>query len=154
MTSHFVPTEFRLPAGSHPRIEALHALWLDKGQGDLPASSQFDVAALSAQYPLLTRIGLDASGKSLMWLEVANAVRWPFKTPVKNRPLIESVPQPSIKRVVGALKQTLTGQIPDYHETTCWMDGGHSVSVVRLALPVRGETGPEVIASWEIIEQI
>jgi len=154
MNTHFAPSEFRLPSDAHPRIEALHALWLDKGEGDLPASSQFDLAVLSAQYPLLARIGMDASGKNLMWLDFANAVQWPFKAPVKNRPLIESVPLSSIKRVVAVFKQTLTGQVPDYHETTCWMVGGHFVSVVRLALPVRGEAGPEVIASWEIIEQV
>ncbi|WP_417416596.1 hypothetical protein [Hoeflea sp.] len=152
MTSHFAPTEFRLPAGAHPRIEAFHALWQDKGQGDLPRSSLFDVATLDAQYPLLTRIGMDESGKSLMWLDVANAAQWPFKTPVKNRPVIESVPQTSIKRVIGAFKQTLASGIPDYYETTSWTDIGRTVSLARIAVPVKGEALTELMVYWEVIE--
>lgn len=151
MNTHFAPSEFRLPSDAHPRIEALHALWLEKGQGDLPAASQFDLSLLSAEYPLLARIGLDVSGTALMWRDVASTMGWPFKAPIRNRPLIESVPQPSIKRVVAVLNQTLTNGIPDYHETTCWMDGGHSVSVARLAVPVIGELGRELIASWEVL---
>ena len=118
----------------------------------MPAASQFDLAVLSAQYPLLARIGMDESGKTLLWLDVTNAVRWPFKTPIKNRPLIDSVPQPSIKRVVGAFKQTLTSGIPDYYETTSWIEDGRAISLARIAVPVIGLSGHEVIAFWEGIE--
>ena len=127
-------------------------LWLGEAEGGLPASSQFDLANLSATYPLLARVGVDVSGKTLMWCDVANAVRWPFKTPVKNRPVVESVPNTSAKRVVAALNQTLTSRIPDYYETTTWRHGGETISLARLAVPVKGETGIELIASWEIIE--
>jgi len=152
MTSHIAPSDFLLPADAHPRIAAFHALWLERCHGDLPDSSQFDVEMLSVKFPLLARVGMDATGKALMWLDVANAARWPFKTPVKNRPVIESVPLPSIKRVTAALHQTLENGIPDYYETTSWSNGGQTVSLARIAVPVKGELGPELIAYWEVLE--
>lgn len=150
MTIQIDPAEFRLPGGVRPRIGRFYALWLEKGQGQLPAVSQFDLAALSANYPLLARIGLDASGKTLMWREVASTVQWPFKAPVPDGPLIVSVPQPSVKRVVAGFTHTLTSGIPDYHETTCWVEGDPT-SIARLSVPVIGESGRELIASWELL---
>ena len=152
MTTRIAPSDFLLPAGADPRIKAFHALWLEKCQGDLPESSQFDLDALSTDYPLLARVGMDASGEALLWLDVANAAHWPFKSPVKGRPVVQSVPLPSIKRVIAALHQTLTSGVPDYYETMSWVHGGHSVSLARIAVPVKGETGPELIAFWVVLE--
>jgi len=152
MTPHIPPSDFLLPAGVHPRIDAFYSLWLEKCQGDLPASFQFDLEVLSVNYPLLARIGMDTSGKALLWLDVATDAFWPFKTPVKDRPVVQSVPVPSIKRVIGALQLTLTSGIPDYHETTSWSHGGTTVSLARIAVPVKGEQGPELIAYWEVLE--
>jgi len=118
----------------------------------LPASAEFDLAALSATYPLLARIGMDEAGKTLMWLDVAQAARWPFKTPVKDRPVVQSVPMPSIKRVIGAFQQTLSSGIPDYYETTSWGNGAQTVSLARIAVPVKGDLGPELLAYWEVLE--
>jgi len=152
MTPHIPPCDFLLPAGVHPRIDAFHALWLEKCRGDLPAASQFDLEALSGDYPLLARIGLDASGKTLLWLDVANAALWPFRTPVKDRPVIQSVPLTSIKRVTATLHQTLACGIPDYFETTSWSSEGSTVSLARLVVPVKGEQGLELIAYWEVLD--
>ena len=152
MTTHIAQSDFLLPAGVHPRIDAFHSLWLEKCRGDLPASSQFDLEVLSATYPLLARLGMDASGKALLWLDVATVARWPFKTPVKDRPVIQSIPLPSIKRVTAAFHQTLTSGIPDYYETTSWSNGGSTVSLARIAVPVKGELGLELIAYWEVLE--
>jgi hypothetical protein len=152
MTSHIAPSDFLLPAGVHPRIDAFHALWMEKSQGGLPAASEFDLDRLSVDYPLLGRIGLDEAGKTLTWLDVASTVPWPFKTPVKHRPVIQSVPPTSIKRVVSTLQQTLVSGVPDYYETTSWSNGGNTVSLARIVVPVRGETGPELIAFWEVLE--
>ena len=152
MTTHIAPSDFLLPAGVHPRIGAFYALWRRKSQGDVPDVAQFDLAELSETYPLLARIGMDPAGKTLMWLDVAAAGHWPFKTPVKDRPLVQSVPMPSIKRVIGAFQETLSSGIPDYYETTSWGNGGQTVSLARIAVPVKGELGPELIAYWEVLE--
>ena len=152
MTTHIAPCDFLLPAGVHPRIAAFHALWLDNCQGDLPVSSQFDLDVLSRNYPLLARIGLDASGKTLLWLDVAGAANWPFKTPIRDRPVVQSVPLPSIKRVTAAFHHSLASGVPDYYETTSWSNGGCTVSLARLVVPVKGEQGPELIAYWEVLE--
>lgn len=152
MTPHIASSDFLLPAGVHPRIDAFYSLWREKSKGELPASSQFDFETLSAEFPLLARIGPDAAGKTLMWLDVANHADWPFKTPVSNRPVVNSVPLPSIKRVIAALHHTLKSGIPDYYETTSWSNGGRTVSLARIAVPVKGEQGPELIAYWEVLE--
>lgn len=152
MTTHIAPSDFLLPAGVHPRIDAFYSLWLEKCQGDLPEASQFDLEALSDNYPLVARIGMDASGKALLWLDVATVARWPFKTPVKDRPVVQSVPLPSIKRVIGAFQLTLSSGIPDYYETTSWSNGRSTISLARIAVPVKGEQGPELIAYWEVLE--
>ena len=151
MTSHIAPSDFLLPAGVHPRVDAFYSLWLAKCQGDLPTSSQFDIEALSTSYPLLARIGTDKSGATLLWLEVATEVLWPFKAPVRDCPVVQSVPVPSIKRVTAAFQQTLASGIPDYFETTSWSNQGNTVSLARLVVPVRGEQGAELIAYWEVL---
>lgn len=152
MNSPVRPSDFLLPPSAHRRLRDFHALWLAKLDADLPGVSAFDLPKLSIDFPLLARVGFDGTGKTLMWREVANTMRWPFKQPSRNRPLLESVPPPSIKRVVSTLTQTLTSGIPDYYETTSWMNGGRTISLARLAVPVLGQTGRELILSWEVIE--
>lgn len=152
MTTHIAPSDFLLPAGVHPRIDAFYALWSESCPGGLPDAAQFDLTSLSSSYPLLARIGMDAAGKTLMWLDVAHAGHWPFRTPVKDRPVLQSVPAPSIKRVAAAFQQTLSSGIPDYYETTSWSNDGQTVSMARIAVPVKGISGPELIAYWEVLE--
>ncbi|MDF1607797.1 hypothetical protein PZ897_06370 [Hoeflea sp. YIM 152468] len=152
MNSPVRPFDFLMPADAHPRLRDFYALWLAQASAGLPVFSVFDLHRLSADYPLLARIGLDEAGETLMWRDVASTRRWPFKQPVKDRPLLESVPPPSVKRVVATLNQTLTSGVPDYYETTSWMHGGSEISLARLAVPVLGDAGRELILSWEVIE--
>lgn len=154
MNSPVRPADFQLPAGAPRRIRDFHALWLEKVGGDLPASTEFDVLDLSADYPLLVRIGVEGSSNELVWCEVASAECWPFKTPVKDRPVVESVPPLSVKRVINSFHETLESGIPDYFETTSWWHGGRTVSLARLVAPLSGAAGRELIALWEVIEPL
>ncbi|SOE08818.1 hypothetical protein SAMN05877838_0548 [Hoeflea halophila] len=151
MTTHIAPSDFLLPARVHSRIDAFYALWRENCRGGLPEAAQFNLTLLSSTYPLLARIGMDAAGKTLMWRDVAHAGHWPFKTPVKGRPVLQSVPVASIKRVVAAFQQTLSSGIPDYYEATSWSNDGQTVSMARIAVPVSGKSGRELLAYWEVL---
>lgn len=152
MNSHLPHDRFQLPVKAHPNIRRFHDLWLEKAGDGLPKSSDFDIDALSDQYPLLARIGVDAPGEPLIWREFAATKSWPFGPPVQNRPVQESVPPLSIKRVITSFEETLASGIPDYFETTSWWHGGRTVSMARLAAPVIAATGRELIALWETME--
>jgi hypothetical protein len=151
MNSHNPDTALQLSSKVHPRIRAFHDLWLAKAGQGLPDSSDFDVAALSAEYPLLARIGVDGDD-SLVWREVAAGQRWPFGPPVTGRPVQEAVPPLSIRRVMSSFRETLSAGIPDYFETTSWMHGGRTVSLARLVAPLAAGVGRELIAFWEVME--
>ncbi len=152
MTSQISAAGFTLPAHAPKRICDFHTLWLEKAVGGLPDSTAFDVLGLSADYPLLARIGVEELKTGLIWLEVASAEFWPFKTPVKGRPVMESVPPLSVKRVISSFHETLESGIPDYFETTSWLHGGRTVSLARLVAPLSGAAGRELIALWEMID--
>lgn len=145
-------TSFELPGHAPPLIQTFHALWLDRAAGGLPDVSDFDVAALSAEYPLLARICGGEPGKPLVWGDVAASGNWPFKPPVKGCPLADSVPTLGIKRVIAAFEETLSSGVPDYFETTSWMQGGRTVSMARLVAPLISGAGRELISVWEIME--
>ena len=144
--------DFRLPDTAHPRIRKFYDLWRAKADKDLPRSSDFDLAALSAEFPLLARISVDKADETLVWRDLAATRRWPFGPPVEGRPVVEAVPPTSVKRVIGAYRETLASGIPDYFETTSWMHGGRTLSLVRLVAPLVADTGRELIALWEVME--
>lgn len=152
MNSHMSPSSFQLPDKAHPRIREFHGLWLEKAQDGLPQSSDFDIGALSSEYPLLARIGVEGPERQLIWRDFAATKPWPFGPPVKNRPVVESVPPLSIKRVINAFEETLASGIPDYFETTSWWHGGRTVSLARLVAPLAADAGRELIALWEVME--
>ena len=54
--------------------------------------------------------------------------------------------------MVNAFKETLESGIPDYFETTSWLQGGRTVSLARLVAPIAAGAGRELIALWEIME--
>jgi hypothetical protein len=152
MNSHIPSSQFELSAKVHPRIRSFHALWLEKANGKLPDSADFDVAALSTDYPLLARIGVEGPEQTLVWRELAVTKRWPFGPPVIGRPVAESVPPLSIKRVMNSFRETLVNGLPDYFETTSWWHGGRTVSLARLVAPLSAGVGRELIALWEVME--
>lgn len=152
MNSHISPEGIPLPRNVHPRIRSFHDLWIEKAGDGLPKSSDFVFSELSAEYPLLARIGVEGPDQTLVWLELAATGRWPFGTPVEGRPVMESVPPLSIKRVTASFRETLASGVPDYFETTSWMHGGRTVSLARLVAPVAAETGRELIALWTVME--
>ena len=152
MNSHMSPSSFQLPDKAHPRLREFHGRWLEKAQGGLPQSSDFDIDALSNAYPLLARIGVEGPERQLVWRDFAATQHWPFGPPVKNRPVLECVPKLSIKRVITAFEETLASGIPDYFETTSWLHGGHTVSLARLVAPLAAGAGRELIALWEVME--
>jgi hypothetical protein len=152
MNNHMSPSVFQLPDDAHPRLREFHDLWLEKAQGGLPKSSDFDIGALSNSYPLLALIGVEGPDRQLVWRDFAATQHWPFGPPVRNRPVLESVPPLSIKRVITAFEETLESGIPDYFETTSWWHGGHTVSLARLVVPLAAEAGRELIALWEVME--
>ncbi|KJS08870.1 MAG: hypothetical protein VR78_17235 [Hoeflea sp. BRH_c9] len=143
---------FQLPDKTPERIRSFHDLWLAKAGGGLPQSSEFDLPALSADYPLLARIGVEGPEKKLIWRELAATELWPFGPPVENGPVAESVPALSVKRVADAFRETLESGIPDYFETTSWFHGGRSLSLARLVAPIAAGAGRELIALWEVME--
>ncbi|WP_210165726.1 hypothetical protein [Hoeflea sp. BAL378] len=144
------PSAFELPANAPQRIRRFHDLWIEKGAGALPDASHFDVAELGADFPLLARIGVD--GQTLIWRDFVHTQSWPFGPPVKDAPVEGSVPPLSVKRVLAAFQETLESAIPDYFETTSWMQGGRTVSLARLVAPLTTGAGRELIALWEIME--
>ena len=152
MNSHISPTGFQVPDKAPPRIHEFHALWLEKAAGDLPLAADFDVEVLSERFPLLARIGVEGPDKTLVWREVASAQRWPFPTPVPDQPVVDSVPLPSVKRVMGTLEETLASGVPDYFETMSWLHGGRTLSLARLVAPVVADAGRELIALWEAMD--
>ncbi|WP_412049401.1 hypothetical protein ACK6D9_16940 [Hoeflea sp. Naph1] len=152
MNHRFMPPNFRLPDGAHPRICSFFGLWLDASDGDLPEATCFDVAALSVDYPLLASIGVDEPDKVLVWRRVSSKVRWPFGTPVSGRPVVESVPPLSVRRVMNSFTETLESGMPDYFETTSWLYGGSTRALSRLVVPVNAGAGRELIALWEIMD--
>lgn len=152
MNSHISPAGFQLPAKVHPRIRTFHELWLEKAKGDLPDSADFDVSALSAEYPLLARVGVEGPEQTLVWRELSGMQRWPFGPPVAGRPIVETVPPLSIKRVTTSFRETLRNGIPDYFETTSWLHGGRTVSLARLVAPLVAGAERELIALWEVLE--
>lgn len=143
---------FQLPVNASQRIRSFHEFWLAKAGGDLPLSSEFDLAALSDEYPLMARIGVEGPERTLVWREFSAGGTWPFGPPVKNGPVADSVPPLSVRRVLSAFKETLESGIPDYFETTSWLHGGRTVSLARLVAPIAAGAGRELIALWEIIE--
>lgn len=146
------PSDFRLPDGAHPRICSFLKFWLNACDGGLPNSTDFDVTTLSAEYPLLACIAAVEPEQTLIWRDISAAARWPFGVPVKGRPVQESVPPLSVKRVLSAFRETLVNGTPDYFETTSWMYGGRSLSLARLVAPVMAGAGRELVAVWEILE--
>lgn len=145
-------SDFQLPEGVHPRIQSFYQLWLDAGDGEVPASSCFDIAALSAEYPLLASIKVQGPEEVFVWHEVAAVSHWPFNQPVKGRPVIESVRPLSVKRILGTLRQISSSSVPDYYETTSWMYGGRTQSLARLVVPVAADGGRELISLWEAMD--
>ena len=152
MNSHMSPSMFELPDKAHPRLREFHGLWLEKARGGLPHISDFHIGTLSDTHPLLAHIGVEGPERQLVWRDLAASQPWPFGPPVKGRPVMESVPRLSIKRVINAFEETLASGIPDYYETTSWLHGGHTVSLARLVTPLVTETGREMIALWEVME--
>ena len=152
MLSKSSADDFRLPDTAHPRIRKFYELWCAKAGKDLPKSSDFDLAALSAEYPLLARIAVDEPDETLIWRDLAATQAWPFGPPVEGRPVVEAVPPTSVKRVIAAFRETLASGIPDYFETTQWMHGGRTLSLVRLVAPLVAGAGIELIALWEVME--
>ena len=143
MNSHMSPSSFQLPDKAHPRIREFHGLWLEKAKDGLPQSSDFDIGALSSEYPLLARIGVEGAERQLVWRDIAATKSWPFGPPV---------PPLSIKRVINAFEETLASGVPDYFETTSWWHGGRTVSLARLVAPLAAGAGRELIALWEVME--
>ncbi len=143
---------FELPDHAPARIRQFHDLWMEKAAGDLPDASHFDVASLSDDYPLLARIGAEGPDQQLHWRDITQTKDWPFGPPVKDGPVAESIPPLSVKRVVSAFRETLESGIPDYFETTSWLQGGRTVSLARLVAPVAAGAERELIALWEIME--
>ncbi|MEQ8479443.1 MAG: hypothetical protein RIC18_02215 [Hoeflea sp.] len=144
---------FQLPDSAPERIRDFHALWLAKASGDVPDALDFDVGVLSAQYPLLARIGTAGAGSELVWRDVAEADHWPFGTPVKGRPVAESVPPlMSVTRAINSFEETLASGVPDYFETTSWLYGGRTSLMARLVAPLAVGDGRELIALWEVID--
>ncbi|MBC7283765.1 hypothetical protein [Hoeflea sp.] len=125
---------------------------MEKAQGNLPDAADFDVATLGADYPLLARIGAEGPDAKLHWRDITQTQDWPFGPPVKDRPVAETIPPLSVKRVVSAFRETLESGIPDYFETTSWLQGGRTVSLARLVAPIAAGAGRELIALWEIME--
>ncbi|MDP2120334.1 MAG: hypothetical protein Q8K28_10560 [Hoeflea sp.] len=125
---------------------------MEKAAGALPDASHFDVGQLSADFPLLARIGAMGPDQKLHWRDFTDAEHWPFGPPVRDRPVAETIPPLSIKRVVSAFRETLESGIPDYFETTSWMHGGRTVSLARLVAPIAAGAGRELIALWEVME--
>lgn len=152
MTNSFPPFEFQLPEGVHPRIRSFYQLWLESGDGELPASDRFDIEALSKDYPLLASIGFEDADRTFRWREVAPGAQWPFKSPVKGRQVIDSVRAISVKRVLGTLRDVFDEGIPDYYETMSWMYGGRTRALARLVVPVAGTVGRELIVLWEAMD--
>ncbi|OCW57758.1 hypothetical protein [Hoeflea olei] len=152
MTGAINLSSFELPSTASDRIRMFHRLWLETGAGNVPDATAFDFAVLSADYPLLARIGMDQTARRLVWLELAVSDNWPFGPPVVNAPVQDCVPPLSIKRVLRSFEDTLETSIPDYFETTSWMHGGTSVSMARLVAPILAGAGRQLIALWDIIE--
>ena len=152
MNSIVSPSGFELPAKAHPRIRAFNELWLERGKGNVPQSADFDLPALSKDYPLLARIGVEGPDETLVWRELADTKRWPFGPPIEGMPVMESVPPLSVKRVVNSFRETLVSGLPDYFETTSWLHGGRIVALARLVAPLAVDGGRELIALWEMIE--
>ena len=146
------PSSFELPDNAPARIRQFHDLWMEKAAGSLPDAAHFDLKVLGADYPLLARIGVEGPDRKLHWREFTEAPHWPFGPPVRDRPVAESIPPLSVKRVVNAFKETLESGIPDYFETTSWLQGGRTVSLARLVAPIAAGAGRELIALWEIME--
>jgi len=152
MDRHDFASIFQLPDKTPPRIRRFHDLWLAKAGGGLPQSSDFNLSALSADFPLLARIGVEGPDKKLIWRELAATERWPFGPPVENGAVTESVPPLRVKRVADAFQETLESGIPDYFETTSWFHGGRTLSLARLVAPLAAGAGRELIALWEVME--
>lgn len=144
---------FELPDSAPARIREFHALWLEKASGDVPDASDFDVGVLSAQYPLLARIGTAGADLELVWRDVAKADHWPFRTPVKGRSVADSVPPlMSVTRAINSFRETLVSGVPDYFETTSWYYGGRTSLMARLVAPLAAGDRRELIALWEVME--
>ncbi|WP_156174423.1 hypothetical protein [Hoeflea sp. IMCC20628] len=118
----------------------------------MPQSTDFDVVELSRDYPLLIRVRLEGPKNTLVLHDISATDRWPFKTPVKGKPLADFVPEHSKKRVLGAFEETLASGIPNYYETTSWLHGGKIVSLARLVAPLAAGEGRELIALWDLME--
>lgn len=140
---------FQLPESAGERIRAFHDDWLQAAESGMPPASRFDIAALSADFALLARIGLEEATETLVWREVAPAERWPFGRPVAGRSVAESVPPSSLNRAIASFRAAMETRMPDYFETTSWMHGGQTVSLARLVLPVAAAMDVELLALWE-----
>ncbi|MCY0095730.1 hypothetical protein [Hoeflea ulvae] len=151
MNSHISPMSFELPDSAPERIRAFLTLWHQKADGDMPSAADFDVATLSSDYPLLVRIRLEGPKETLVLDDVAIAERWPFMTPVKDRPLTDFVPEHSKKRVMGAFEETLASGVPNYYETTSWKHDGQCVTLARLVAPLVDGDRRELIALWDVV---
>lgn len=145
-------SDFELPESAPDPIRRFYKLWCAKALDGLPHSSDFDIAEMSAEYPLLARIGFGSDGRTLIWLELSSGQRWPFGAPQRNGPVADSVPPLSIKRVLGSFNEALSIGIPDYFETTSWLCNGHSMSLARLVVPLAANAGRELIALWHLID--
>jgi hypothetical protein len=143
---------FQLPDDAPAQIRAFFRLWSSRWLGDLPQADAFDIAALSADYPLLVCVGVRSEDQSLFWRHVAATRGWPFKAPVANRPVALTSPIPTESRMLLAFKEALASGLPDYSRITSWMHGGETVSVARLVMPVAARPGRELLALWEVVQ--
>jgi hypothetical protein len=153
MTVHMPTDAFQLPQTAPERIRDFHTLWFAKAWGGVPDASNFEVGVLSERFPLLARIGTAGPDLELVWGDVAKADHWPFRAPVKGRPVAESVPPlMSVTRAINSFRETLAGGVPDYFETTSWLYGGRTSLMARLVAPLSAGDGRELIALWEVME--
>ncbi|PWV95367.1 hypothetical protein DFR52_11218 [Hoeflea marina] len=146
--------QFSLPAGAPLAAKAFVALWHASRAHDRPPPAEsFDLADLGGTYPYLARIcergGDYGPGGDLIWAECATMASWPFARPVIGKPLSESLPAHSVRRVQAAFREVIATGMPSYFEITTWLHDGSELALGRLAVPVEGALGSvDLLALW------
>ena len=153
MTNSPFLTDFSLPATVPAVVESFVQMWREACDDTIPDASAFDLATLGERFRFLARIGRrnhaqDEGEGELVWCDCVGMQNWPFAMPVIGRPVADSLPAHSIKRVYAALREVIETGTPSYFEITTWHNDGSELSVARLAVPVRAADETELLVFW------
>lgn len=153
MTNFPFLNDFSLPATVPAVVESFVQMWSEACDDRIPDASAFDLATLGERFRFLARIGRrnpeqgDGDGE-LVWCDCAGMQDWPFAMPVVGRPVADSLPAHSVKRVYAALREVIETCTPSYFEITTWHNDGSELSMGRLTAPVRAAGRTELLVLW------